>query len=122
MAVSARRKKKTVRKQIKLKIRKGDTVKVMAGKDKGKEGEVVSTLPGKGKAIVSQINVSRKAVRPHPQKNPQGGIVEIPAPIDVTNLRLICPRCSKMTKVSFSKSTEGKTSRKCKKCGELIDG
>lgn len=120
--MAARAKVNTGTKPMKLKIRKGDTVRVVSGRDKGKEGEVIRALPDKGKVIVHQINVVKKAVRPHPQKNPQGGIVEMPAPIDVSNVRLICPRCSKPVKVVFAKDNEGRTSRKCKKCGELIDG
>ena len=81
-----------------------------------------SVEPSKGKVIVHQINVAKKAVRPHPQKSPQGGIIEVPQPIDTSNTTLICPQCSKPTKVVFAKDREGKTSRKCKKCGELIDG
>ena len=105
----------------KVKIRKGDTVKVLAGKDKGKEGEVIKVLPSKGRLLVQNINVSKKAMRAHPQKSPQGGIVEMPAPLDVSNVKLVCPRCSKPAKVSYQKDVEGKTSRKCRKCGELID-
>ena len=107
---------------MKMKIRKGDTVRVITGRDKSKEGEVLTVSPTKGKVTVHQINVAKKAVRPHPQKNPQGGIIEVPAMIDVSNVQLICPRCSKPTHVVFKKDAEGRTSRKCKKCGELIDG
>lgn len=116
----ARAKTKTLRKKIK--IRKGDTVKVICGKDKGKEGEVLSVSPKKGKVSVAKINLNKKAIRPHPQKNPQGGIVEMPAPMEVSNVQLICPRCSKPARVTYKKDQEGRTSRKCRKCGELIDG
>ena len=122
MAISAKRKSKMAQEPRKMKIRKGDTVLVTAGKDKGHEGEVLSVLPKKGKVTVHQANVAKKAVRPHPQKNPQGGIIEVPSPLDVSNVMLICPRCSKPAKVVFKKDKEGKTSRKCMKCGELIDG
>ncbi len=122
MAISAKRKRKMEQKPRKMKIRKGDNVRVTAGKSKGHEGEVLSVLPKKGKVIVHQANVAKKAVRPHPQKSPQGGIIEVPSPLDVSNVMLICPRCSKPAKVVFKKDSEGKTSRKCMKCGELIDG
>ncbi len=121
MALSEKRKAR-LQKPQKMKVRKGDTVRVIAGKDKGKEGEVLTVMPRKGKLTVHQVNVAKKAMRPHPQKNPQGGIIEMPAPIQVSNVVLICPRCSKAAKVVFKKDAEGKTSRKCKKCGELIDG
>ena len=114
-------KKAVQQKPMKLKIKKGDTVRVIAGKDKGKQGEVLSASPTKGTVTVHEVNIMKKAMRPHPQKNPQGGITDIPGPLDVSNVELVCPRCSKRTKVTFKKDSEGKTSRKCKKCGELID-
>jgi large subunit ribosomal protein L24 len=122
MAISAKRKGKMSQVPQKMKIRKGDTVRVIAGKSKGQEGEVLSVLPKKNKVTVHQANIAKKAVRPHPQKNPQGGIIEIPSPMSVSNVVLVCPRCSKTAKVVFKKDSEGKTSRKCRKCGELIDG
>jgi large subunit ribosomal protein L24 len=120
MALMSSRKK--LSEPRKLNIRKGDTVKVIAGKDKGKEGEVIKALPKKGKVTVHQCNLVKKAMRRHPQKNPQGGIVEIPAPLDISNVMLVCPRCSKPARVTHAKDAEGHSSRKCKKCGELIDG
>ncbi len=122
MAISAKRQAAANQKPKKMKIKKGDTVKVIAGKDKGREGEVLTVLPKKGKVTVHQVNIMKKCTRPHPQKNPQGGIIEQPAPMDASNVMLICPRCSKVAKVVFKKDAEGKTSRKCTKCGELIDG
>ncbi len=116
----AKAKTKTVRRKIK--IRKGDTVRVICGKDRGKEGEVLTVDPKKGKVSVAKINLMKKAVRPDPQKNPQGGVIELPAPMDVSNVQLICPRCSKTARVTYMKDKEGRTSRKCRKCGELIDG
>ena len=111
-----------VEKPRKMKIRKGDNVRVIAGKDKGKEGEVIRVIPRKGKVIVHKINLARKAVRPDQKKNPQGGIIEVAAPLDASNVVIVCPRCSEPAKVVFKKDKEGRTSRKCKKCGELIDG
>jgi large subunit ribosomal protein L24 len=122
MAISAKRKAAANQEPRKMKIKKGDTVRVIAGKSKGHEGEVIGVQPKKGRVTVHQANVIKKATRPHPQKNPQGGIIEQPAPLDVSNVALICPRCSKATKVVFKKDSEGKTSRKCRKCGEMIDG
>ncbi|HOC92632.1 MAG TPA: 50S ribosomal protein L24 [bacterium] len=107
---------------MKMNIRKGDTVKVISGRDKGKQGEALSVSPTSGKVVVHQVNMARKAVKPDPKKNPQGGIIEMPAPIQASNLKLVCPRCEKPTKVKRSKDAEGKSSRKCGKCGELIDG
>jgi len=120
MLGKSEKKKRTVRK-TKMRIRKGDTVRIIAGRDKGKEGEVIEVRPGEGRILVHGANIMKKAVRPHPQKNPQGGIVEMPAPMDISNVKLICPRCSKPSAAVFKKDAEGRTGRKCKKCGELID-
>ena len=120
MAMAGRAGTKPVR--HKMKLRKGDTVRVRAGKDKGKQGEIIDVLSKKGKVIVQNINIAKKAVRPDPRKNPQGGIIDTPMPMDASNVQLICPRCNKLTRTTRNKDAEGKTSRKCKKCGELIDG
>lgn len=105
----------------KLKIRKGDNVIVIAGGDKGKEGEVLSVYPGKREVIVHQAKIAKKATKANPQKNDMGGIVEIPAAMNVSNVMLVCPRCGKPSRVTYAKNSSGKTSRKCGKCGELID-
>lgn len=106
----------------KMNIKKGDKVRVLSGKDKGKEGDVIKVLPKAGKVVVENINIAKKATRPHPQKSPQGGIISVPAPLDASNVILLCPRCSKTTRTSRHTDAEGRRSRKCKKCGELIDG
>jgi large subunit ribosomal protein L24 len=90
-----------------MNIRTGDKVKVIAGKDKGKEAKVLATMPYKSRVIVERINMMKKAQRPT-QKNPQGGILEIEAPMHVSNVMLVCPSCSQATRV-------------CKKCGNDID-
>jgi large subunit ribosomal protein L24 len=119
--------RKPLVKKIKTKagIKKGDTVRVLAGRDKGKQSEVVSVDHKSGKIVVRDINVVKKATRPDPKKNPQGGIVSMPAPMLASKAMVVCPRCGKPTRISFHEVVEGKTtrkSRKCRKCGELIDG
>lgn len=103
----------------KLKIRKGDKVVVIAGKDKGKESRVLSTLPYKERVLVEHVAMMKKAARPT-QQNPQGGIQEMEAAIHVSNVMLICPKCSKPTRVN-SKRVDGARIRVCKKCGNDID-
>ena len=103
----------------KLGIRTGDKVKIIAGKDKGKEGKVLATLPHKERVIVERINMVKKATRPT-QRNPKGGILEIEAPIHVSNVQLVCPSCSQPTRVG-RKREDGARVRVCKKCGNDID-
>jgi len=103
----------------KLSIRAGDKVKVMAGKDKGKEAKVLAALPYKQRVIVERINMVKKATRPT-QRNAQGGILEIEAPIHVSNVMLVCPSCSQPTRIG-RRRVEGARVRVCKKCGNDID-
>jgi len=103
----------------KLSIRAGDKVRVIAGKDKGKEAKVLAAVPYKQRVIVERINMVKKATRPT-QRNQQGGILEIEAPIHVSNVMLVCPSCSQATRVG-RKRVEGTRVRVCKKCGNDID-
>ena len=104
----------------KLSIRTGDKVKVIAGKEKGKEGKVLATLPYKERVIVERVNMVKKATRPT-QRNPKGGFLEIEAPLHVSNLMLVCPKCSQPTRIG-RKREGGTLVRVCKKCGNDIDG
>jgi len=115
-----------------MKIKKGDRVHVLRGKDAGKEGRVVEALPRDSKVIVENINVIKKHRRPRAIQNQTGiggsvvpgGIVELPAPLPVANVMLVCPTCGKPTRVStIEKTIGGKLVRLrvCKKCGEEID-
>ena len=105
----------------KVKIKKGDIVKIIAGKDLGNEGKVVSVIPGKGRLTVENLNLVKKATRPNPRTHSAGGIVPMPAPIQISNVMLVCPRCSRPTRVNTILDKQEKRHRKCKKCGELID-
>lgn len=103
----------------KLSIRTGDKVKVIAGKDKGKEAKVLATLPHKERLILERVNMMKKATRPT-QRNPKGGILEIEAPIHVSNVMLICPKCSQPSRIGRRRD-DGARIRVCKKCGNDID-
>ena len=100
-------------------VKKGDTVKVLSGKDKGKQGKVLRSVPEKQRVVVEKVNMAKKALRPT-QQNPQGGIATVEAPIHVSNVMLVCPKCSTPTRVSH-KRDNGRTVRVCKKCGKDID-
>ncbi|RNL41332.1 50S ribosomal protein L24 [Paraeggerthella hongkongensis] len=103
-----------------MNIKKGDKVKVLSGKDKGKESTVLRALPQKQRVVVEKVGVVKKALRPT-QQNPQGGIASVEAPIHVSNVMLVCPACKQPTRVSKRFTDEGKKVRVCKKCGKDID-
>jgi large subunit ribosomal protein L24 len=103
----------------KLHIKKGDTVYVLSGEDKGKQGKVLSVNIEDQRAIVEGLNLVSKHTKPN-AKNPQGGIVKQEAPIHVSNLQLIDPKSGKPTRIGRRKNDEGKTIRYSKKSGEEI--
>lgn len=102
-----------------MSIRKGDKVRVIAGKDKGKEGKVLRADPVKRRVVVERVNVQKKHTRAS-QRYPQGGILEIEGPIHVSNVMFVCPSCGEPTRVGRSRE-EGVRLRTCKKCGKEID-
>ncbi|MDA8307205.1 MAG: 50S ribosomal protein L24 [Deltaproteobacteria bacterium] len=101
-------------------IKKNDTVKVIAGKDKGKTGKVLRVIPKKGRAIVEKLNIVKRHLRPSEQAR-QGGILEREAPIEMSNLMLICSKCTDPTRVGYRMLDDTKKVRFCKKCKEVID-
>jgi len=103
-----------------LRIKKGDTVEVISGKDRGKRGEVLKVIPKKDRVIVEGVNIVHRHVTPT-QDMPQGGIIENEAPIHVSNVQLVCPRCDEMTRVGAERLDDGTKVRKCKKCDEIVD-
>jgi large subunit ribosomal protein L24 len=103
----------------KMGIRTGDKVKIIAGKDKGKEGKILATLPHKERVIVERINMVKKAQRPT-QRNQKGGILEIEAPLHVSNVMLICPKCGQPSRMG-TKREDGSRVRVCKKCKSEVD-
>ncbi len=112
------KKTKKTRFAPKFHIRKGDRVMVIAGEYKGEVGEVLEVLPKKNRAVVEGVNIVKKHQKPS-QKNPQGGIVEMEAPIHISNLMLIDPKTGEPTRVG-RKRVDGKLSRYAKKSGEII--
>lgn len=103
----------------KMKIKTGDTVKVISGKDKGAQGEVLFAHPEKNRVTVQGVNLVKKALRPT-QTNPNGGIDTREAPVDVSNVMLVCPSCGLPTRIGYEVKEDGKV-RVCKKCGKAID-
>lgn len=103
------------------KIKKGDRVVVLSGKDKGKHGQVVQSLPKDEKVIVSGINVVTRHQKPT-QANPQGGLVRREAPIHVSKVAIEDPKTGKPTRVGFRTLEDGRKVRVAKRSGEVIDG
>ena len=104
---------------VKLHIKKGDTVCVIAGDNKGQQGKVLKVEVAKNRAIVEGVNLVKKATKPN-AKNPQGGIVEQEAPIHISNLQVVDAKTGKPTKVGRKVNAEGKIVRYAKKSGEEI--
>ncbi|MGA2418272.1 MAG: 50S ribosomal protein L24 [Candidatus Staskawiczbacteria bacterium] len=101
-----------------MKIRKNDQVLIIAGKDKGRTGKITRALPKELKILVEGINLKKKHVRPK-REGEKGQVVEIPAALDISNVKIICPKCGKATRVGYK--TEGELkNRICKKCKQII--
>ena len=101
------------------KIKKNDTVRVLAGRDRGKTGKVFRVYPKKERALVEGINYVKKHAR-KTQENPQGGIVQKESSIHLSDLALFCKTCNKGTRVGFSNLADGTKTRFCKRCKEGI--
>lgn len=103
----------------KLNIKKGDNVVVISGKDKGKTGKILQVVSNKNSAVVDGVNIITKHQKPKSQTD-KGGIMKKPAPIELSNVMVLCPACGKATRVS-RKEIENKNVRICKKCGASLD-
>ncbi|MDO8686704.1 MAG: 50S ribosomal protein L24 [Candidatus Berkelbacteria bacterium] len=102
-----------------MKLRKGDNVFVIAGKDRGKTGAIAKVLVQDDKVIVTGINISKHHLKPS-RKNPHGGILDMPAPMQGSNVMIICPHCGKPTKIGTN-VTEKSKERVCRKCKGNLD-
>ncbi len=107
-----------------MNIKRGDTVEVVAGNDKGARGEVVRLLPHENRLVVQGVNVRKKHQRQAQTQARQGqiqpGIIQFDAPIHVSNVMLVCPKCGELARVGHQRDEEGRH-RVCRNCGELID-
>ena len=103
-----------------LDIKKNDTAIVIAGDEKGKKGRVLSIDPGNGTLLLESINMIKKHMKPS-KKYSQGGIIDKEAPIQRSNVMLVCPKCDNPTRIGNSILENGKKIRSCKKCGEVIE-
>ena len=106
----------------KMRLRKGDRVRIISGKDqdKGKEGNVLRRDVAKNMIVVENVNMVTKSTRPT-QKNPRGGLIKMEAPINASKAMLVCPTCGRATRVGRAFLDSGKKVRLCKKCGKIVD-
>lgn len=112
--------------EAKMRLRKGDEVIVLSGKDKGKRGKVQQTVPEQGKVIVEGVNMVTRHQKPRGQSSramvkQQLGEVQMPLGLPVSKVMLICPNCNKETRSASAKTAEGAPARKCRKCGAVIE-
>jgi large subunit ribosomal protein L24 len=106
-----------LKEQHKMKLKKDDSVRVIAGKDKGKSGRVLRLLREKNRVLVEGVNIVKKTKKPRSQQD-RGGIIEIEAPLDVSNVMIVCKKCGP-TRIGYT--GEGKTKKRvCRKCGEAL--
>ena len=102
-------------------IKKNDQVRVLRGKDRGKDGRVLIVKPKDNKIVVEGVQMIKRHTRPNPQKNVKGGIVEKEAAIDISNVALVCKSCNKPTRIGNRITDDGNRIRACKKCGSTLD-
>ena len=102
-------------------IRKNDNVVVTTGKDRGKSGRVVRLVPEKNLLVVEGVNIIKRHTKPNPQKNVKGGVVEREAPLHASNVQIVCPECSKPTRVGKKVLDDGRKVRVCRKCDGVLD-
>ncbi len=104
----------------KLHVKKDDMVMIIAGKDKGKSGKVTRVFPAKGRIVVESLNMVKRHSRPT-RANQEGGIVEKEAPINASNVLLLCGACNKPARTGMRTLEDGTKARFCKKCNEILD-
>ncbi len=106
---------------VRIRLKKNDLVEVITGKEHGKTGKVLKVFREKNQVLVEKVNMIKRHTRPSPTTG-QGGIVEKEAPLQVSKVMLICPKCATSTRFRLTRTAEGKKARVCRKCKELIDG
>jgi len=104
-----------------MQVRKGDNVKVIAGKDAGKSGRVLRVNSQKNTVVVEHVGIIKRHTRPNPSKNVKGGIIEKEAGINVSNVMVICPSCGKHTRVGHTILPDGSKMRSCRHCKATLD-
>jgi large subunit ribosomal protein L24 len=106
--------------KAKLHVKRGDTVQVIAGKERGKSGKILKAFPAKGRVIIEHVNMIKKHTKRRSQGQ-GGGIIEREGTVHASNVMLVCPSCGKATRLGKKILEDGSKSRICKKCGEVVD-
>ena len=104
---------------VEMKIRKGDLVTVLVGKERGKRGKILRVIPDEERVVIEGLNFLKQYTRPS-QQNPKGGITQMEGKLHASNVQLVCPRCSKPTRIGYQFLSDGTKQRVCKKCHEII--
>ena len=102
-------------------IRRNDSVQVMAGKDRGKKGRVLRVIADKNRLVVEGVNFVKRHTRPNPGRGVKGGILEKEAALHASNVQLVCPECSKPTRIGHKVLEDGRKVRICRKCEGVVD-
>lgn len=102
-----------------MRLRKGDLVTVLTGKERGKKGKILRVLPEEGRVVIESLNFVKVYTRPS-QQNPKGGIAQVEGKLHRSNVQLVCPRCSKPTRIGYQFLADQTKQRVCKKCNEII--
>ena len=112
--------------EAKMNLKKGDEVVVLAGKDKGKRGKIIQTVPEEGRVVVDGVNVVTRHQKPRSAGSramvkQQLGEMHMPLAVGVSKLMLVCPKCNKETRMARLAAPDGKMTRSCRKCGQFVD-
>jgi large subunit ribosomal protein L24 len=102
-------------------IKRGDQVRVMTGRDRGKAGRVLAVNPSKRTVTVEHANMIKRHTRPNPSKNVKGGIVEKEGPMAISNVLLVCPACNKGSRLGHKMLPDGTKVRVCRRCGNTLE-
>jgi large subunit ribosomal protein L24 len=115
------RQKLRTKERTRIRLRKNDLVEVVAGRDAGKRGKVITVLRAEGRVLVQGVNFIKRHTRPNPQRNIKGGIVEREAPIHVSNVMIVSPDDDKRTRIGSKLLTDGRRVRAGRRSGEVLD-
>jgi large subunit ribosomal protein L24 len=106
---------------VRTRLKKDDTVQVIAGRDAGKQGKVLKVLRDKNRVIVQGVGFVRRHTRPNPQRNIKGGIAEREAPIHASNVMVVCGECNRRTRIGAKVLSDGSRVRVCRRCSGVLD-
>ena len=110
-----------VAEKVRIRVRKNDTVEVLAGRDAGKRGKVLQVIPEKNRVIVQGVAFVKRHTRPNPQRNIKGGIAERESAIHASNVMILCGECGKRTRIGSKRLEDGRKVRVCRKCEGVLD-